>query len=134
MKLAASRHRAQLYRDMLPTSDQVNDKKDGFTQEDMDRLLAATDHLVPLDIEDIRLRMAVHLRVEYRRYIDTLTGRKKGEVERTDEIVAALTRGWESYRIHMPDPNVKGTAPLQDWVEGLLGKDGVQRIQSKVGE
>lgn len=132
MKLAASRHRAQLYRDMLPTSDQVNDRKDGFTREDMDILLAATDQMVPLDIEDIRLRMAVHLRVYYRHYIDALTGRRKGEVERTDEIVAALTRGWEEYRIHMPDPDVKGAAPLQDWVEGLLGKDGVRRIEPKV--
>ena len=123
-RLTVARHRALLYRDMLPTFDQVNDKQNGFTQEDMDVLLHETDDLVPVSADDLRMSMAVQLRVYHRRYVDALSGRKPFERDRVDMLVAELTRGWERFRIHAPPSGVRGTAPMQDWVEDLLGPDG----------
>jgi hypothetical protein len=127
--LDLARDHAQRYREMLPTFEQVNDKRYGFTVEDMDVLLAATQTTDLVPIEDIRNNMTVQLRVYYRRYVDKITGRAKYEPDRTDALVAALTRGWDSWQITQPKVGYRGVSPLQDFVEDLLGKDGVRPLE-----
>lgn len=124
-RLIVARHRARLYCGMLPTFAEVNDKQNGFTREDLELLLHETDQLLPISADELRMAMAVQLRVYHRRYADAITGRKQGERDRTDKLVAELTRGWERYRIHAPPIGVRGTSPLQDWVEDTLGSEGV---------
>lgn len=124
-QLKLARHRAALHRDMLPAPGQANDP-DSFTQADLDALMEATQEMDPVPIDEIRIAMAVKLTVYYRRYVAAITGRKPFMPDKTDELVRHLTRGWEGYRISRRPWGVRGVAPLQDWVEGLLGKDGVK--------
>ena len=119
---------------MLPTFAEVNDKQNGFTREDMAVLLHETDQMLTVSADELRMTMAVHLRVYHRRYVDAITGRKQGERDLTDRLVAELTRGWERYRIHAPPIGVRGASPLLDWVEDRLGTEGVAPHEPKAEE
>jgi hypothetical protein len=116
---------------MLPTASEINDRMHGFTREDMDVLLWETAQMTPVAADDLRMSMIVQLRTHHRRYVDAITGRQKAYPDLTGMLVAELTRGWERYRIHAPTIGVRGVMPLQDFVEGLLGSDGVMPQEGK---
>lgn len=130
-RLIVARHRAQLHRDMLPTFAEINDKRNGFSREDMDVLLWETEQMRPVSADELRQSMEVQLRVYHRRYVDAITGRQKHYPDRTGILVAELTRGWERYRIQAPMIGVRGVNPLQDFVEGILGDEGVRPHEPK---
>ncbi|NML88771.1 hypothetical protein HHL26_06780 [Sphingobium sp. TB-6] len=116
---------------MLPTFEEVNDKAYGFTRGDLDLLLWETAQMTPLSADDLRMHLKVQLTRYHKRFAETVTGHRKGERDRIGLLVSEITRGWERYRIHAPEVGVRGVAPLQDWVENLLGHEGVERIEPK---
>lgn len=130
-RLKVARLRAQRHREMLPTASEGNDRTYGFTREDMDVLLWETAQMTPVAADDLRMSMIVQLRTHHRRYVDAITGRQKAYPDLTGMLVAELTRGWERYRIHAPTIGVRGVMSLQDFVEGLLGSDGVPPQEPK---
>ncbi|MDX3908437.1 MAG: hypothetical protein QHC67_01265 [Sphingobium sp.] len=126
-KLKLAKERAARYRDMLPTRAQSNDP-DSFTAEDLDILIRADDLVEAISADDLRHNMTVTLIVYYRRYLDKLTGRKRPEPDQTGKIVEHLTRGWDDYIIVRPKIGYRGVSPLQDFVEDLLGTEGVKPL------
>lgn len=129
--LMAARARARRYREMLPTFDEVNEKAHGFTRDDLDVLLWETAQLTTISADDLRMHLKVQLTRYHKRFAETVTGHRKGERDKIGLLVCEITRGWERFRIHAPDTDVAGVNPLQDWVEGLLGREGVKRFEPK---
>ncbi|MFZ2996812.1 hypothetical protein [Sphingobium sp.] len=88
------------HRDMLPPRAHLNDKQGGFGQEDMDVLLEETASLRPISADDLRHHMIVQLTVYYKGVMNAMSGVKRRHPGYIPEIVAAITKGWDKYRIH----------------------------------
>ena len=61
-----------------------------------------------VSIDDLRMSIAIQLKVYHGKFVDALTARQRYQVQRLDEVVDAITNGWEHYAIYRPRrmPNI----------------------------